>query len=159
TGYVVRDIRGQRNAINADQFESEKRVTGIGGVFFRSNNPEALRAWYGKHLGLGVDSYGTNFEWRQAADSTKKGFTQWSPFHHATPYFGDSSQQYMINYRVQDLEHLLLHLSEEGVVVVDEMQTTEYGKFIHILDLEGNKVELWEPIDEEYELLVEGRTM
>jgi predicted enzyme related to lactoylglutathione lyase len=94
--------------------------------------------------------YGTNFEWRQASDSTKKGFTQWSPFSDSTKYFEPSKQDFMINYRVENLVALVKQLEAEGVTIVDKIETYNYGKFVHILDLEGNKVELWEPNDIEY---------
>ena len=157
-GYAVRSMQAQSENFRESRAISEKRVSGIGGVFFKSEDPQELRRWYSKHLGLDTDEYGTNFEWRQAEDSTIKGFTQWSPFHMKTEYFGKEEQQFMINYRVHDLEHLLEHLKSEGVIVVDSILVEEYGKFAHIFDLEGNKVELWEPFDEEYDKIVEGRT-
>ena len=135
-----------------------KRVTGIGGIFFKSENPEKVKKWYEKHLGLQTDQWGTNFEWRQAADSTKKGFTQWSPFSESTSYFEPSQNDFMINYRVQNLEWLVAQLEMEGVKILDEIETHEYGSFVHILDPEGHKIELWEPNDEEYDKIVEGRT-
>ena len=128
-----------------------KRVTGIGGIFFKCKSPKATREWYKTHLGLNTNPYGTVFEWRQAADSTKKGFTQWSPFNDSTKYFGSPSQKFMINYRVADLEALVKQLEKEGVTIADKIETADYGKFVHIIDLEGNKVELWEPNDIEYE--------
>ena len=135
-----------------------KRVTSLGGVFFKCKNPEELKQWYAKHLGLQTDKYGTNFEWRQAGDSSKKGFTQWSPFNEKTKYFEPSTKDFMINYRVENLEWLVRELKKEGVTVLDNIETFEYGKFVHILDLEGNKIELWEPDDIEYDKMVEGRT-
>lgn len=135
-----------------------KKVTGIGGIFFKCKNPDKLKEWYKTHLGLDTDQYGTNFEWRQGADTTKKGFTQWSPFSENTKYFQPSTKEFMINYRVENLEWLIAQLREEGVTIVDEIESFEYGKFIHIVDLEGNKIELWEPNDIEYDKVVEGRT-
>lgn len=131
-----------------------KRVTAIGGVFFKCTNPDAQKDWYAKHLGLAMDKYGTSFEWRHSAEKEKKGFSVWSPFENDTDYFGDASQQYMINYRVDDLEALVKILKEEGVTIVDQMEIYEYGKFIHILDGEGNRVELWEANDMMYEKMV-----
>lgn len=127
-----------------------KKVTGIGGIFFKCKNPEKVKEWYKTHLGLQTDEYGTNFEWRQASDSTKKGFTQWSPFSDSTKYFGSSKQDFMINYRVENLVALVEQLGKEGVTIIDKMEIYNYGKFIHIIDNEGNKVELWEPNDLEY---------
>jgi predicted enzyme related to lactoylglutathione lyase len=128
-----------------------KRVTGIGGIFFKCKDPKKLREWYKTHLGLQTNPYGSVFEWRQGADTTKKGFTQWSPFGEKTTYFAPSTKDYMINYRVENLEWLLGELRKEGVAILDTMQAVEYGKFVHIADLEGNKLELWEPNDIEYD--------
>ena len=134
-----------------------KRVTGIGGIFFRSKDPAGMKEWYKKHLGLNTDKWGTNFEWKQP-DVDRKGFTQWSPFSESSSYFGSQDQDFMINYRVKDLDWLVKQLKEEGVEVLDEIETVEYGKFVHILDNEGNKIQLWEPDDDEYDKLVVGRT-
>ncbi len=130
---------------------SLKRVTGIGGIFFKCKEPKKVREWYQQHLGLEVNAYGSVFEWYQGADSTKKGFTQWSPFNEKTKYFEPSTKEFMINYRVADLDALVLELKKEGVTVTDTVATYDYGKFVHIMDLEGNKIELWEPNDTVYE--------
>ncbi len=130
-----------------------KKVTGIGGIFFKCKDPKAVREWYQTHLGLNVNQYGTVFEWYQGADSTKKGFLQWSPFKETTKYFEPSTKDFMINYRVDDLQRLVEELKKSRVTVVDTIQAVNYGKFVHILDLEGNKLELWEPNDIEYEKL------
>jgi predicted enzyme related to lactoylglutathione lyase len=133
------------------QPKTMKRVTGIGGIFFKCKNPQSLREWYQTHLGLETNEYGSVFEWYQGADSTKKGFTQWSPFKETTKYFEPSEREFMINYRVADLEALVEVLRSEGVTIVDSIETYDYGKFVHILDSEGNKIELWEPNDVVYE--------
>jgi predicted enzyme related to lactoylglutathione lyase len=130
-----------------------KRVTGIGGIFFKCKDPNKMREWYKTHLGLNTNQYGTVFEWRQATDSTKKGFSQWSPFKETTKYFEPSTKEFMINYRVENLEALVEELKKEGVTVTDTIETFDYGKFVHIMDIEGNKIELWEPNDIEYEKL------
>lgn len=130
-----------------------KRVTGIGGIFFKCKDPKAVREWYKTHLGLNTNPYGTVFEWRQATDSSKKGFSQWSPFNEKTKYFEPSTKEFMINYRVDNLERLVEELKKEGVSITDTIQSFEYGKFIHIMDIEGNKIELWEPNDIEFEKL------
>lgn len=130
-----------------------KRVTGIGGIFFKCNDPKKVREWYQTHLGLNTNEYGSVFEWYQGADSTQKGFTQWSPFNNKTTYFEPSTKEFMINYRVENLEALVEELRKEGVTIVDKIETVEYGKFVHILDVEGNKIELWEPNDIEFEKL------
>lgn len=129
----------------------EKRVTGIGGVFFKCKDPESLRTWYQKHLGVKSDKYGGVFMWRKNDDPEHRAYTSWSPFPEKTDYFEPSEKAFMINYRVEDLEKLLKVLAEEGVQIVGEMQTFDYGKFAHIIDLEGNKVELWEPIDKTFD--------
>ncbi len=134
---------------------SAKRVTGIGGIFFKCQNPGKLREWYKTHLGFSTNQYGAVFEWRQATDSTKKGYSQWSPFAATTKYFEPSNKDFMINYRVDNLEALVDELKKEGVTVTDKIETAEYGKFIHIMDLENNKIELWEPNDIEFEKLGE----
>ena len=128
-----------------------KRVSSIGGIFFKCKDPKKINEWYKTHLGLNTNSYGSVFEWRQADDSTKKGFTQWSPFKESTKYFEPSTKDFMINYRVENLKLLVEELKKEGVTIVDTMETYDYGKFIHILDIEGNKLELWEANDEQYE--------
>ncbi|WP_375562104.1 VOC family protein [Bernardetia sp. OM2101] len=135
-----------------------KRVTGIGGVFFKCQNPTAMKEWYKKHLGFDTDEYGTTFEWRQAENPNQKGFTQWSPFEQTTTYLEPSKKDFMINYRVENLEKLVEVLKEEGVTVLDEIESFEYGKFVHILDTEGNKIELWQPNDIEYDKIVKVRT-
>lgn len=137
---------------------AKAKVTGLGGIFFKSRNPEALKAWYSSHLGLVVDKYGTNFEWRLATDSSKKGFTQWSAFSDKTKYFEPSTREFMINYRVGNLEQLYEQFKKEGVTICDKIETYDYGKFLHIMDIEGNKIELWEPIDEVYEKGVNAAT-
>lgn len=124
-----------------------KKVTGIGGIFFKSKDPKAANEWYRTHLGFDTTPYGTGFEWRDKDDSTKKGLTQWNPFKETTTYFEPSTKDFMINYRVDDLEALVAQLKTEGVTIVDTIEDSDYGKFVHILDLEGNKIELWEPKD------------
>jgi predicted enzyme related to lactoylglutathione lyase len=134
---------------------SQKKVTGIGGIFFKCQDPKKMREWYKIHLGLNTNQYGAVFEWRQGADSTKKGFTQWSPFSEKTKYFEPSTRDFMINYRVENLDGLIDQLRKDSVTIVDSIQTVDYGKFVHIMDIEGNKVELWEPNGKEDENLVD----
>jgi predicted enzyme related to lactoylglutathione lyase len=123
----------------------EVRVTGIGGLFFKAANPKELVAWYGKHLGLKTDDYGSTFWWKNKNGNDCS--TQWSPFKADTTYFQPSEKQFMQNFRVANLEVLLRNLAAEGVTIVGEMEKYDYGKFVWILDPEGNKIELWEPID------------
>jgi predicted enzyme related to lactoylglutathione lyase len=134
-----------------------KRVTGIGGIFFKCKDPGKIRDWYKTHLGLATNPYGCVFEWHQGADSTQKGFTQWSPFKDSTKYFAPSTRDFMVNYRVANLSALVTQLQVEGVTILDTIATYDYGKFVHILDVEGNKIELWEPNDIAYEKM--GREM
>jgi predicted enzyme related to lactoylglutathione lyase len=134
---------------------SIKKVTGIGGIFFKCQDPQKVREWYSTHLGFITNKYGAVFEWRQGADSSKKGFTQWSPFGEKTKYFEPSTKDFMINYRVDNLEALVDQLKKDGVTVTDSIETADYGKFVHIMDIEGNKIELWEANDIEYEKLGE----
>ncbi len=123
----------------------EKRVTGIGGFFFKTKDPDKIKAWYKEHLGLPTDNYGWTFWWKD--DDGNKCSTQWSPFAADTDYFSPSDKPFMMNFRVENLTELLKVLKSEGVTIVGEMQEFEYGKFGWILDPEGNKIELWEPID------------
>ena len=104
-----------------------------------------MRAWYAAHLGLNTNEYGAVFEWRQGSDTSKKGFTQWSPFNEKTRYFEPSTKDFMINYRIENVETLIEELKKSGVTVVDTIESYEYGKFVHIMDMEGNKIVLWEP--------------
>ena len=127
------------------------RVTGIGGIFFKCKDPKSVREWYQTHLGLNTNPYGAVFEWYQGVDSTKKGFSQWSPFKETTTYFEPSTKDFMINYRVDNMEVLIAELKKNGVTVLDTIASYDYGKFVHVLDVEGNKIELWEPNDVAYE--------
>src|SRR5580658_36566 len=124
-----------------------EKVTGIGGIFFKSKDPKAVNEWYKTHLGFNTTPYGTSFEWRDIDDSTKKGLTQWNPFKETTKYFEPSTKDFMINYRVENIEALVEQLKNEGVTIVDKIEDSDYGKFVHILDIEGNKIQLWEPKD------------
>jgi len=125
-----------------------KRVTGIGGIFFKSNNPEKINAWYKDHLGLKVNEYGSLFQGREFNNPDNRTLLQWAPFKDDTDYFKPCEKEFMINYRVDDLEALLIELEKEGIETVTKLQSFPYGKFAHIMDPEGNKIELWEPIDE-----------
>ena len=138
-----------------NKWQSIKKVTGIGGIFFKCRDPKKMREWYESNLGLNTNQYGAVFEWRQGADTTKKGFTQWSPFTDRTKYFEPSTKDFMINYRVENLDELVDQLKKGGVTITDTIVTVEYGKFVHIMDVEGNKIELWEPNDIEFEKLGE----
>jgi|SRR6185312_2579526 len=132
---------------NKNKNTKMKKVTGIGGIFFKCKDPKAINEWYKTHLGFDTSPYGTSFEWREIDDSTKKGLTQWNPFAENTKYFEPSTKDFMINYRVENLEALVEELRKENVTIVDKIEAYDYGKFVHILDLEGNKIQLWEPKD------------
>ena len=123
-----------------------KRVTGLGGLFFRCGDPKRMSEWYGKHLGMPFTEYGTwNFEWRDAEDPEKKGMTVFSPFPPDTDYFASRAQPFMVNFRVDDLDAVLEALAAEGVRIDPKREDMEYGRFAWIYDPDGNKVELWEP--------------
>jgi predicted enzyme related to lactoylglutathione lyase len=130
-----------------------KRVTGLGGVFFKSEDPQKIKDWYSKHLGMTMDDYGHSFRWidLQNKEASAPALTAWSPFKNDTKYFSPSPKEFMFNYRVDNLVELLKALKEEGVAIVGEMEEHPYGKFGWIMDPEGNKIELWEPKDEGFE--------
>ncbi len=125
------------------------RVTGLGGVFFRAANAKTLGAWYAEHLGFEVTEWGCSFQWIDPAnpDAKDPASTAWSAFDSATQYFAPSQKDFMFNYRVKDLNALLTSLKSAGVECVGDPQEFSYGKFGWIIDPEGNKIELWEPID------------
>ncbi len=124
----------------------KNRVTGLGGFFFKSKDPDNVKKWYNEHLGLNTDQYGCTFWWKDMQGNDCS--TQWSPMAQDTDYYKPSEKPFMMNFRVENLEELLKVLKEEGVEVVGEMETYDYGKFGWIMDPEGNKIELWEPNDQ-----------
>jgi predicted enzyme related to lactoylglutathione lyase len=123
------------------------KVTGIGGIFFFSDDPKKASEWYAQNLGLATNEWGASFEFRNADRPEEINYLQWSPFKRGSDYFQPSKKEFMINYRVQNLDGLLEKLKQNGVTICDEVQTFDYGKFVHIMDPEGNKIELWEPVD------------
>jgi predicted enzyme related to lactoylglutathione lyase len=123
-----------------------KKVTGIGGIFFKCDDPNAVKEWYNQHLGLEAGPYGASFEWIDANNPENKGIIQWNVNSQAAKLYEPSAKDFMINYRVDDLESLVQELKNGNVTILDEIATYDYGKFVHILDLEGNKIQLWEPI-------------
>ena len=125
--------------------DTTPKVTGIGGIFFFSDNPKETREWYRTNLGLDANDYGCTFESRNINKPDEINALQWSPFKKGSKYFAPSEKEFMINYTVQNIEGLVDKLKENGVIVVDEIEPSEYGKFVHIMDAEGNKIELWEP--------------
>jgi len=126
--------------------DTTPKVTGIGGIFFFSDNPKETKDWYAKNLGVEINAWGAvSFDSRNINNPDEVESLQWSPFKKGDEYFSPSKKEFMINYRVQNLEALLEKLRENGVTILDEIATYDYGKFIHIMDAEGNKIELWEP--------------
>ncbi|WP_020531695.1 VOC family protein [Flexithrix dorotheae] len=134
------------------------RVTGIGGIFFKCENPDKMKEWYNTQLGLNTDQYGALFEFRKTEKPDEKAYLQWSPMDASTKYYEPSKKDFMVNYRVDNIEDLLEQLEKEGVQIVGELETFEYGKFAHIMDPEGNKIELWEPVDSVFTKMYEGKT-
>ena len=121
------------------------KVTGIGGIFFFSDDPKKTRDWYSKNLGIDTTEWGATFESRSNTDPDIIESMQWSPFKTGSSYFSPSKKEFMINYRVQNIEELVKNLRENGITVLDEIEDSDYGKFVHILDSDDNKIELWEP--------------
>lgn len=134
------------------------KVTGVGGIFFKCKDPEKMKDWYAGNLGMRTNEYGALFEFRKSDVPDVKGYLQWSPFSEKTTYFSPSEKDFMVNYRVSDLEGLLVQLKKNGVTILDTIESYEYGKFLHILDPEGNKIELWEPVDRVFTRMYEGTT-
>jgi predicted enzyme related to lactoylglutathione lyase len=123
-----------------------KRVTGIGGIFFKAKDPAALQAWYRNHLGIDVQPWGgASFDWTDAAGKPTNGTTAWLITGADSQQFAPGKASFMVNYRVADLDTLLQTLRDEGCDVLDKADDSEYGKFGWVMDPEGNKVELWEP--------------
>lgn len=138
--------------------EKKGRVTGIGGIFFKTSDPKKTKEWYSKNLGMKTDDYGTMFEFRTSENPEQKAYLQWSPFSEKTKYFEPSQKEFMINYRVENMEALVEELKANGVTVLDSIATYDYGKFVHILDNDSNKIELWEPVDKGFDKTEEEKT-
>jgi len=123
-----------------------KRVTGIGGIFFKARDPKALLEWYRRHLGINAESWGgATFPWQDADGSGKEGFTVWTIFPASSKYFDPSHSPFMVNYRVPDLRALLDVLRSEGCTVDEKIDSSEFGDFGWVMDPEGNRIELWQP--------------
>jgi len=137
------EINQNGNTVSVDS--NVPKVTGIGGIFFFSENPKETREWYANNLGIEINAWGSSsFESRNISKPEKIDSLQWSPFKKGDEYFSPSEKDFMINYRVQNIEGLVNKLKENGVSILDEIATYDYGKFVHIMDSEGNKIELWE---------------
>lgn len=124
------------------------KVTGIGGIFFFAKDTTATKKWYQEQLGFDTDQWGATFATRNIDQPEEVNFLQWSLFEQNSDYFKPSDKEFMVNYRVQNLDGLLEQLRANGVQILDEVASYDYGRFVHILDPEGNKIELWEPIDD-----------
>lgn len=139
-------MQDSNNIINVSSNDKTPKVTGIGGIFFFAENPKETLEWYAKNLGFDVNDWGSTFESRNVDKPEEVTSLQWSPFKKGDDYFSPSKKDFMINYHVQNIEGLVNQLKENGVTVLDEIATYDYGKFVHIMDAEGNKIELWEPV-------------
>jgi predicted enzyme related to lactoylglutathione lyase len=124
-----------------------KRVTGIGGIFMKAENPGRLYDWYEKHLGIVREPHGAGamLHWREDENPERRGATIWALFEKNSQYFEPSRAPFMVNYRVDDLDALLEALRAEGVEIDPKREDHDYGRFAWITDPEGNKIELWEP--------------
>lgn len=127
--------------------DTTPRVTGIGGVFFYADQPSSTKNWYADQLGITTDDYGAVFEFRNANRPNEINYLRWSLFSDTIRFMAPSEKKFMINYRVNNLRGLVRKLKTSNVNILDTIETYNYGSFIHIMDPEGNKIELWEPID------------
>ena len=129
--------------------ETTPKVTGIGGVFFCSDNLKETKEWYTKNLGIEINDWGSSsFDTRNVNRPDEITSLQWKPFKKGDEYFSPSKKDFMINYQVQNIEGLVSNLKENGVTILDSIASYDFGKFVHIMDAEGNKIELWEPVDD-----------
>jgi predicted enzyme related to lactoylglutathione lyase len=124
------------------------KVTGIGGIFFKTEDPKKTKQWYADALGIEMDKYGHSFTWRFDHAPHLRGLTQWSPMEASTDYYAPSKEPFMINYRVDDLDALLARCKDMGIQQIGKIESFDYGRFAWILDPDGRKIELWEAIDE-----------
>jgi len=143
----MEDKKNQTNS-QTSSVDTTPKVTGIGGIFFFTDNPKETKEWYAKNLGLEINNWGSSsFESRNINRPDEINSLQWSPFKKGDEYFSPSKKDFMINYTVQNIEGLVNKLKENGVTILDSIATYDYGKFVHIMDTEGNKIELWEPLE------------
>lgn len=139
--------------------KSKGKVTGLGGVFIKSSDPSKLKSWYEEHLGLPCDEYGHLFSWRHKDDTEKLGSTQFSIFDENTSYLDPAKKEFMINFRVDDLEAMIERMKASGLEVVGDIESYDYGKFAWVMDPNGNKIELWEPVDEVFAQMNEEKNI
>ena len=137
---------GNSSKDSKDTSHLTPKVTGVGGVFFRSKNPENTRKWYSENLGIEMTPWGSTFELRNLDHPEEIHQFQWSTFKEDTKYFDPSKKEFMINYTVQNIEGLVAKLKNNGVTVLDTIENSDFGKFVHVMDQDGNKIELWEPV-------------
>lgn len=155
-GKMMKFGKASYTKVLEDKQEVSGKVIGIGGIFFKSKSPAHLRKWYNENLGVKSSDLGGTFVWRKHDNDNQLGYTVWHAFNEKDQYFNLSEKDFMINYRVDDIEKLLLKLKKNGVKVVGEVEEYPYGKFAWILDPDGQKVELWEAYDEEYLKMLKG---
>ena len=142
----IMDEQKNQTGSSTPPLDTIPKVTGIGGIFFYSENLKETKEWYTKNLGIQMNEWGSSsFESRNVNRPDEVASLQWKPFQKGDDYFSPSKKDFMINYQVQNIEGLVKKLKENGVTLLDEIETYDYGKFVHILDMEGNKIELWEP--------------
>ena len=150
TNKKINKMDKQKNeaTIKASTKDTTPKVTGIGGIFFYSDNLKETKEWYTKNLGIEINDWGSSsFESRNVNRPDEINSLQWKPFKKGDEYFSPSKKDFMINYQVQKIEELVNKLKENGVTILDSIATYDFGKFVHIMDTEGNKIELWESID------------
>lgn len=141
----MEDKKNQTEKTTSAVDTTTPKVTGIGGIFFFSDNVQETKEWYAKNLGIETNDWGASFEFRNVNKPEEVGSLQWTPFKKGSEYFAPSKKEFMINYRVQNLEGLINKLKENGVTILDSIASYDFGKFVHIMDTQGNKIELWEP--------------
>ncbi len=155
-GSTARQREPTEVATAAVEDSDTSRVTGLGGVFFKSADPDALLSWYRTHLGIdAADWGGFAFQWQEKGRPNETGYTIWGAFAEDSDYFSPSVQPFMVNFRVADLAGLIAALREEGVEIVGEIEQHPNGSFAWILDPEGRKIELWEPVASSEDLYLE----
>ena len=121
------------------------KIIGLGGIFFKAKAPLELSSWYKQYLGLDTLEWGgAVFPWQNLPVLNANAYNLWAPMEEQTDYFAPSTQNFMLNFVVDDLAELVKNLQQQNLAI-SEIQTQEQGKFAWILDPEGNKVELWEP--------------
>jgi len=150
TNKKINKMDKQKNAAanTVSTKDTTPKVTGVGGIFFYSDNLKETKEWYTKNLGIEINDWGSSsFESRNVNKPDEINSLQWKPFEKGDEYFSPSKKDFMINYQVQNIIGLVNKLKENGVTILDSIETYDYGKFVHIMDSEGNKIELWEPIE------------